>query len=114
MKPTKKLEELKNQLQTGDGSEDRLTVRIGMATCGISAGADVVYEEFVEKLKEKGLDNVDVIQTGCVGRCDLEPMAEVGRKSETPMMYVRLNKEKVDRIVQEHLVEGKPVREFME
>ncbi len=88
-------------------------IRVGMATCGISAGADVVSEAFKKAVKEAGLENVVVMPTGCVGRCDLEPMAEVTKPGEPPVMYIRLNEEKVNRIVQEHLVGGKVVEEYV-
>ena len=61
----------------------------------ISAGADKVRDEFARAVKEAGLKHVDVIPTGCVGRCDLEPMAEVTRGDEPPVLYIRLTPEKV-------------------
>lgn len=100
----------KRKLQT----EDRYRVRVGMATCGISAGADKVRDEFVRTIKEKGIKHVDVIPTGCVGRCDLEPMAEVTRGADPPVLYIRLTPEKVARIVEEHLVGGTIVNEYAE
>ena len=64
------------------GKKGKYRVRVGMATCGISAGAGKVYDAFVEAVKDSGISGVDVIPTGCVGRCDLEPMAEVTRAGE--------------------------------
>jgi NADP-reducing hydrogenase subunit HndB len=93
---------------------DRSRVRVGMATCGISAGADKVFDEFRRAVDEAGLEHVRVIPTGCVGRCDLEPMAEVTRGDEPPVLYIRLTPEKARRIVEEHLVGGKPVDEYAE
>jgi len=84
-----------------------------MATCGLSAGADKVYEAFGDALKEAGALNVDVISTGCVGRCDLEPMAEVTRGDEPPVLYIRLDAEKARRIVMEHIVGGRIVDEYV-
>ena len=111
-KPTAILAQLKRKKAPEEGSHYR--VRVGMATCGVSAGADKVYDEFLRAVKEAGLDHVDVIPTGCVGRCDLEPLAEVTRGSEPPVMYIRLDAEKVKRIVQEHLIGGNPVEEYAE
>ncbi|NLN79399.1 MAG: (2Fe-2S) ferredoxin domain-containing protein [Armatimonadetes bacterium] len=109
-KPTAILAELKRKKKPG--AEEYYRVRVGLATCGISAGADKIREEFDRLVKESGLKNVEVIPTGCVGRCDLEPMAEVTRGADTPVLYVHLTPEKVARIVREHLIEGKPVEEF--
>jgi len=105
------LAELKKNRNAGD--ESRYRVRVGMATCGISAGADKVYDEFVQAIKEAGIENVDVIPTGCVGRCDLEPMAEVTRGAEPPVLYIRLDAEKAQKIVREHLVGGEVVEEYV-
>lgn len=110
MKPTALLAEMKKKQKEDDG---RYRVRVGMATCGISAGADQVYGAFASAVKEAGLKDVDVISTGCVGRCDLEPMAEVTRDNEPPVLYIRLTPEKVDRIVKEHLAGGRTVQEYV-
>lgn len=95
-------------------TDDRSRIRVGMASCGISAGADKVMEEFAAAVDQAGLKGVDVISTGCVGRCDLEPMAEVTRGSDPPVLYVKLTPEKARRIVEEHLVGGEAVDEFAE
>lgn len=110
MKPTSLLAEMKGKHASRKKAKYR--VRVGMATCGISAGADKVYRAFAGALKEAGIDNVDVISTGCVGRCDLEPMAEVTRGNEPPIQYIKLDDEKVKRIVKEHLIDDKPVEEY--
>jgi (2Fe-2S) ferredoxin len=85
-----------------------------MATCGLSAGAGQVYEAFVAAVKEAGLEDVEVKPTGCVGRCDLEPLVEVTRGMESPVMYVRVDPEKAKEIVQKHLVGGKVVEEYLD
>lgn len=108
--PTTMLKSLKKEKIAYDESHYR--VRIGMATCGISAGADKVYDEFVKAVAESGIENADIIPTGCVGRCDLEPMAEVTRGNEPPVLYILLNPEKTRRIVSEHLVAGNVVEEY--
>lgn len=111
-KPTTLLADLKRKRKQRPG--DHYRVRVGMATCGISAGADKVFDEFVTAVEDAGLKHVDVIPTGCVGRCDLEPMAEVTRGDDAPVLYIRLTPEKVARIVEEHLLGGKAVDEFAE
>lgn len=112
MKPTAKLAEIKrNMAHRQDGS--RFRVRVGMATCGISAGAGKVFDAFVEQVKLAGLENVDVIATGCVGRCDMEPLVEVTRGDDPPVLYSRITADKVARIIEDHLVGDKVVEEFI-
>lgn len=109
-KPKATLADLKRKKAPRHAAHTR--VRVGMATCGISAGADKVFDAFVEAAREAGLENVDVIPTGCVGRCDLEPMAEVTRGNDPPVLYIELSADKVRRIVREHLVDGNVVEDY--
>jgi NADP-reducing hydrogenase subunit HndB len=92
--------------------DDHYRIRVGMATCGLSAGAGAVYDAFGEALKEAGVTDAELIGTGCVGRCDLEPMAEVTRGNEPPVLYIGLDPEKARRIVREHIVGGSVVEEY--
>ena len=97
-------------LRKDDNVDTRIVV--GMATCGIAAGARPVMLGFIEELKKRGIDNVTVAQTGCVGMCRLEPMVEVYVKDQEKVTYVHMNPDKVARVVGEHIVNGKPVDEF--
>ena len=94
--------------------DDNIDTRIvvGMATCGIAAGARPVMLAFIEELKKRGIDNVTVAQTGCVGMCRLEPMVEIYVKDQEKVTYVHMTPDKVARVVGEHIVNGKPVDEF--
>ena len=94
--------------------DDNIDTRIvvGMATCGIAAGARPVMLEFVEELKRRGIDNVTVAQTGCVGMCRLEPMVDVYVKGQEKVTYVHMSPDKVARVVTEHIVNGRPVDEY--
>ena len=85
---------------------------VGMATCGIAAGARPVMLAFVEELKKRGIENVTVAQTGCVGMCRLEPMVEVYVKGQEKVTYVHMDPDKVARVVGEHIVNGRPVDEY--
>ena len=67
---------------------------------------------FVEEVNKRNLHDVIVTQTGCIGMCRFEPMAEVYKPGEDKVTYVKLTPEKVRRIVAEHIVNGKPVTEF--
>ena len=91
---------------------DCTRVVIGMATCGIAAGARPVLAEFVEQVNKRGLKNIMVTQTGCIGMCKLEPIVEVFEPGKEKVTYAKVTPEKVARIVAEHLVNGHPVTEY--
>ena len=85
---------------------------VGMATCGIAAGARPVMLGFMEELNKRGLSNVTVSQTGCIGMCRLEPMLDVIVPGKEKVTYVKVNPDMVSRIVAEHIVNGRPVQEY--
>ncbi len=87
-------------------------VVIGMATCGIAAGARPVMLKFLEEIQKRDLQHVTVSQTGCIGMCRLEPMLDVILPGQDKVTYVKVKPEMVERIVTEHLVGGTPVAEY--
>ena len=88
-------------------------VVVGMATCGIAAGARPVLNAFVAGVNENGLsDKVTVTQTGCIGICQYEPVVEVFEEGKEKVTYVKLTEEKAQEIVKEHLVGGKIVEKY--
>ena len=87
-------------------------VVIGMATCGIAAGARPVMLAFMDEINKRGLNHVTVSQTGCIGMCRLEPMVDVIMPGQEKVTYVHMTPEKVARVVAEHIVNGRPVEEF--
>lgn len=91
---------------------DSARVVVGMATCGIAAGARPVMLAFVEEINKRKLDHVTVSQTGCVGMCRLEPMVDVYLPGQEKVTYVKLTPDMVPRIVAEHIVNGRPVLEY--
>ncbi len=93
-------------------SNDGYKIIVGMATCGIAAGARPVMNSFVEELKKRNLTNATVSMTGCVGVCRLEPMVEVIAPDGEKTTYVKMSPEMVEKIVVEHIVNGKPVKEY--
>ena len=116
MKSLAELQAIRNRMleQVTMRKDDNIDTRIvvGMATCGIAAGARPVMLEFVEELKRRGLENVTVAQTGCIGMCRLEPMVEVYVKDQEKVTYVHMNPEKVARVGTEHIGNGRPVDEY--
>ena len=91
---------------------DAVRVVVGMATCGIAAGARPVLLGFVEEIARRNLQNVTVSQTGCIGMCRLEPMVDVIVPGQEKVTYVKVKPEMVGRIVAEHIVNGCPVESF--
>ena len=115
----KTLEEL---MALRDAAKAKMTVRedsseitrivVGMATCGIAAGARPVLNKFTEEIEKRSLANVTVTQTGCIGMCQYEPIAEVMVPGKEKVTYVKLTEEKVAKIIADHIVNGIPVAEY--
>ena len=91
---------------------DSARVVVGMATCGIAAGARPVMLAFMDEVAKRHLEHVTVSQTGCVGMCRFEPMVDVILPGQEKVTYVNLKPEMVARIVAEHIVNGKVVEEY--
>ncbi len=92
--------------------EGGVRVVVGMATCGIAAGARPVMNAFMEEIAKRSLANVTVTQTGCIGMCRLEPIVEIIEPDKEKVTYVKVTPEKVAKIVNDHVVNGKPVAEY--
>lgn len=89
-----------------------IRVVVGMATCGIAAGARPVMNAFVEEVAKRNLEHVSVVQTGCIGVCRLEPIVEIMVPGEEKVTYVKMTPEKVAKVVAEHLVNNRVVKEY--
>ncbi|HOG62221.1 MAG TPA: (2Fe-2S) ferredoxin domain-containing protein [Sedimentibacter sp.] len=87
-------------------------VVVGMATCGISAGARPVLATFVEEVAKRNLNNVSVVQTGCIGMCTYEPIVEIYAPGKEKVTYIHVDSEKAKRIVSEHLANNRVVVEY--
>ena len=105
-------ERMKNNVAMRQDNSTATRVVVGMATCGIAAGARPVLTAFVEEVNRRGLKDVVVTQAGCIGMCKLEPIVEVFQPGKEKVTYVKMTPEKVSRIVTEHLVNGSPVTEY--
>ena len=115
MKTLQELEAIRqkklNELNLRKNREDGIRVVVGLATCGIAAGARPVMAAFVEEINKRRLTNVTVSQTGCIGLCRLEPIVEVYLPGKEKVTYCKVTPEQVGRIVSEHIVNGSPVVE---
>jgi NADP-reducing hydrogenase subunit HndB len=100
-----------DKINMRDGETHKRIV-VGMATCGIAAGARPVMNAFTDELAKRNLNNVTVGMTGCMGMCALEPMVDIYDEKGNKTTYVKMNPEKVARVVAEHVVNGQPVSEY--
>ena len=115
MKSLAELQAIKNKMKDRvvlrDGM-DGIRVVVGMATCGIAAGARPVMHAFMDEVNKRQLKHVTISQTGCIGMCRLEPMVDVITPDGNKVTYVHVKPEMVSRIVTEHVVNGRPVEEY--
>ena len=116
MKSLAELQAIKNKMKDRvvlrEGSGD-IRVVVGMATCGIAAGARPVLNEFVQDVSEEGLsDKVTVSQTGCIGICQYEPVVEIFEAGKDKVTYVKMDREKAKDVVEKHLKGGQIVTEY--
>ncbi|MCF0146734.1 MAG: (2Fe-2S) ferredoxin domain-containing protein [Eubacterium sp.] len=116
----KSLEELKairermqSQLNVRDESGDKTRVVVGMATCGIAAGARPVLNRFAELVQERGLKDVTVTQAGCIGICKYEPVVEIFDKDGKKTTYVNMTPDKAEEVVTRHLTGGTVVKDYV-
>ena len=105
-------DKMKNIVNTREADEDNIRVVVGMATCGIAAGARPVLNAFTDEVARRELANVTVTQTGCIGICQYEPVVEVFVPGKEKVTYVKMTADKARRVVAEHLIGGAPVAEF--
>ncbi len=105
-------EKMKDKVILREGSGD-IKVVVGMATCGIAAGARPVLNAFVEEVGKAGLaDKVTVSQTGCIGVCQYEPVVEIFEADKEKVTYIKMTPEKAAEVVEKHLKGGKVIQEY--
>ena len=115
MKSLEELKAIKAKMQDKVNlrtSSAQTRVVVGLATCGIAAGARPVLAAFVEGINEAGLsDNVIVTQTGCIGICQYEPVVEVFN-GEDKVTYVKMTAERAKEVIEKHIKGGNVVTEY--
>lgn len=108
MKSLKELKVIRDRMQkqidVRCSDDDHIRVVVGMATCGIAAGAKPVLEALQNEVRKRGLKNTEITPTGCIGVCRLEPVVEIYAPGQEKVTYVRVSPDKVPAIVSEHLV----------
>lgn len=100
----------KINLRVENGEEIRIVV--GMATCGIAAGARPVMSAFHDEIQKRSLSNIQVVQTGCIGMCKYEPIVEVYVPGQEKVTYTHMTADKAVQVVAEHIVNNHPVVQY--
>jgi NADP-reducing hydrogenase subunit HndB len=114
--PTEIINDLKSKMQMKiyqDKYAKKSRIYYGDASCENAAGAVKVKEKIISYCSEKNLDNVYIGKIGCSGKCDFEPMMQVIIENETPYKYCQMTPEKVEKVIDEHIVNGNVVEEFL-
>ena len=105
-------DKMKDKVILREGSGE-IRVVVGMATCGIAAGARPVLNAFVEEVSKAGLaDKVTVSQTGCIGVCQYEPVVEIFEAGKDKVTYIKMTAEKAAEVVEKHLKGGAVISEY--
>lgn len=122
MCPIKSIEELKalrdkykNNIDIRESGEAETSTRIiiGMATCGIAAGARETMLAMLDEINSNGLKNVNIVQSGCMGSCYAEPTVEVRVYNQEPILYGNVNAEKGREIIKKHIMQGELVQNLI-
>ncbi len=100
-------------LRDNSDSESEVRVVVGMATCGISAGARPVYNALLDEVAARQLKHVKVTRSGCLGMCKLEPIVEVFVPGQDKVTYVQMTPEKAKQIIANHVVNGNVCEEYL-
>ena len=98
-------------MRSGTGS---IRAVVGMATCGIAAGARPVLSALVEEVSNLNLsEKVTVTQTGCIGICKFEPIVEIYEPGKPKVTYVHMTPEKAEEVVTRHLAGGQVIKDYV-
>ncbi len=106
-------ERMKGKVAVREAGGNTTRIVVGMATCGIAAGARPVLNTIAEEVAKQGLsESVTVTQTGCIGLCQYEPIVEVYKQGEEKVTYVKMTSEKAVKVLEDHIKGGKVVAEY--
>jgi NADP-reducing hydrogenase subunit HndB len=100
-----------NLREHGEDSGDQVEVLVGMATCGIASGARETLNAIVDEISKEHIENVKVIQVGCIGHCHSEPIVQVNVPGQKPILYGKVDGQKGREIVKKHIKDGEPLKE---
>ena len=117
MKSLEELKALRDKMKAATDNravagDDEVVVMVGMATCGIAAGARPVLDALLDEAEKRQLHNVSISQTGCIGMCRLEPIVEVFKDGQK-YTYVHMTADKARKVINDHVVNGNPCRDYL-
>ena len=116
MKSIEDLKKVKNEVDKNIrliNQKNHFRIVVGMATCGITAGATEVYDTLVNEVKLNNLKNVVIVQVGCIGECALEPIVEIYNSQGTRTTYCKVKPTDVERIISRHIIKGFVVEDLL-
>ncbi|MBO5248499.1 MAG: (2Fe-2S) ferredoxin domain-containing protein [Clostridia bacterium] len=106
-------ERMKGKVAVREANDNTIRIVVGMATCGIAAGARPVLNAIAEEVSKQGLsETVTVTQTGCIGLCQYEPIVEVYQQGKEKVTYVKMDSEKAKKVIEDHIKGGKVVNDY--
>lgn len=105
-------DKMQNVVNLRSEASDCTRIVVGMATCGIAAGARSVLKAFSDGIQEKGIKDVMVIQEGCIGLCQYEPVVEVITPGKEKVTYVNMTSEKAVEVIEQHIIGGNVVTKY--
>lgn len=105
-------ERMKGQVGLRAEHDEGTRIVVGMATCGIASGARPVLMTLVDEVNDCHLENVTVVQTGCIGLCQYEPIVEVYKAGEEKVTYIKMTPDKAKEVLMKHVLGGKVVNEY--
>ena len=106
-------ERMRGKVAVREASDNTTRIVVGMATCGIAAGARPVLNAIAEEVSNQGLsETVTVTQTGCIGLCQYEPIVEVYQQGKDKVTYVKMDAEKAKKVVEQHIKGGNVVTDY--
>ena len=110
------LEKIREKVQATivlrEGGPYKAKVIVHMGTCGIASGARKIMTALLKEVEEKGIKDLLISTSGCAGLCSREPMATVELSGKAPVKYVDLTEEKIQRILNEHVLAGNIVKDY--
>lgn len=122
MASIKSLEELKSlrdkhkndvDIRNSMDEQNRIRMAVGMATCGIASGSRDTINALVEEVKKQNLNNVTVVQTGCLGYCYAEPVVEVSMPGKEPVLYGNINAQRARELIERHVKKGETITDWV-
>jgi (2Fe-2S) ferredoxin len=109
----KKIKERALEMKKMKAGQARVTITVGMATCGIAAGARNTMKAIMDYIRENEVENVVVRQTGCNGMCEREPIVDVQLKDNPKITYGYMNADRIQKLMEQHVMKGEPVNEWV-